>query len=123
MIKRITVYLMISLMSLGGLPLQAHAGIVGTEQAIAAQQHAERVARLQQLLAREDVARELVQRGVDPVAASERVAALTQEELAAVAGQIDELPAGSGVVGVIGVVFVVLLVLEAVGVTDVFTSF
>lgn len=123
MIKRMTVYVVITLMSLGGMPLQAQAGVIGTDRAIAAQEHVQRVARLQQLLAREDVARALEQRGVDPVAASERVAALTEEELAGVAAQIDELPAGAGLVGVIGVVFIVLLILEAVGVTNVFTNF
>jgi hypothetical protein len=122
MMKRLTGYLMIAVMFLGGIPLQVYAGVIGTDRAIAAEQHTQRVERLQQMLAREDVAHELVQRGVDPAAASERVAALTEEELAKVAGQIDSLPAGSGVVEVIGVVFVVLLVLELLGVTNVFTA-
>lgn len=122
MIKRLTGYLMIAVMFLGGAPLQAFAGVIGTDRAIAAEQHTQRIERLQGLLAREDVAQELVRRGVDPAAASERVAALTGEELATVAAQIDTLPAGAGVVEVIGVVFVVLLVLELLGVTNVFTK-
>lgn len=120
--KRITGYLMIAVLFLSGVPLHAYAGVIGTDQAIAAQQHAQRIQRLQETLAREDVARELTLRGVDPVAASERVAALTEEELAAVSGQIDSLPAGGSVLAVVGVVFVVLLILELVGVTNVFTS-
>jgi hypothetical protein len=122
MIKRLTGYLMIAVMFLSGVPLQAFAGVIGTDRAIAAEQHTQRIERLQGLLAREDVAQELVRRGVDPAAASERVAALTEAELATVAAQIDTLPAGAGVVEVIGVVFVVLLVLELLGVTNVFTK-
>jgi hypothetical protein len=60
---------------------------------------------------------------VDPVAASERVAALTDEELRYLDGRLAELPAGAGVVEVIGIVFVVLLILELVGVIDIFKSF
>ena len=96
---------------------------IATDQAIAAEQHAQRIDRIQELLAREDVAEQLVLRGVDPVDASERVAALTQEELASLAGQIDNLPAGSDAIAVIGVVFLVLLILELVGVTNIFNNF
>ena len=39
------------------------------------------------------------------------------------AQQIEELPAGAGLIEVVGIVFVVLIVLELVGVTDVFKAF
>jgi hypothetical protein len=120
MIKRLTSYLMITIMLFTGFPLQAYAGVIGTDQAIAAGQHAQRIERLQEMLAREDVRQELVSRGVDPADASERVAALTEEELASLAGQIDKLPAGGDAVAVLGVVFLVLLVLEVVGVINIF---
>ena len=120
MIKRLTSYLMITIMLFTGVPLQAYAGVIGTDQAIAAGQHAQRIERLQEMLAREDVRQELVSRGVDPVDASERVAALTEEELAILAGQIDNLPAGGDAIAVLGVVFLVLLVLEVVGVINIF---
>ncbi|MEJ2310037.1 MAG: PA2779 family protein [Gammaproteobacteria bacterium] len=122
MIKRITTYFMIAVIFVTGVPLQAYAGVIGTDQAIAAGQHTQRIERLQEILAREEVAEELVLRGVDPVAASERVAALTEEELASVAGQIDNLPAGGDAIAVIGVVFLVLLILELVGVINIFNS-
>lgn len=123
MIKRLTTYFMIAVIFVTGVPLQAYAGVIGTDQAIAAGQHTQRIERLQEILAREDVAEELVMRGVDPVAASERVAALTEEELATVAGQIDSLPAGGDAIAVIGVVFLVLLILELVGVINIFKGF
>ena len=123
MIKRLTTYFMIAVIFVTGVPLQAYAGVIGTDQAIAAGQHTQRIERLQEILAREDVAEELVMRGVDPVAASDRVAALTEEELATVAGQIDRLPAGGDAIAVIGVVFLVLLILELVGVINIFKGF
>ena len=50
--------------------------------------------RIAALLNREDVAAELVGRGITPQDAKARVAALTDTEAAALAGQIDALPAG-----------------------------
>jgi hypothetical protein len=111
---------MITIMLFTGVPLQAYAGVIGTDQAITAGQHAQRIDRLQEMLSREDVKQELVLRGVDPVDASKRVAALTEEELASLAGQIDNLPAGADAIAVLGVVFLVLLVLEVVGVINIF---
>jgi hypothetical protein len=120
MIKRLTSYLMITILLFTGVPLQAYAGVIGTDQAIAAGQHAQRIERLQEILSHEEIKQELVLRGVDPVYANERVAALTQEELASLAGQIDNLPAGGDAIAVLGVVFLVLLVLEVVGVINIF---
>ncbi|MGD8236772.1 MAG: PA2779 family protein [Chromatiales bacterium] len=120
MIKRMTSYLMITMLLFTGVPLQAYAGVIGTDQAIAAGEHTQRIERLQEMLSRDDVKQELVLRGVDPLYASERVAALTQEELASLAGQIDSLPAGADAIAVLGVVFLVLLVLEVTGVINIF---
>jgi hypothetical protein len=72
------------------------------------------------VLDREAVQAQLVVLGVDPGAAIERVAALTDDELRSLDGRLASLPAGAGVLEVIGVVFVVLLILEVVGVINVF---
>jgi hypothetical protein len=106
-----------------GLPTHAFAGIIGTERVIAAQPGNSDVARLQSYLSREDVARELQRLGVDPVAAQERVAALTDQELRQLGVQVNELPAGAGVVEIIGITFIVLLILELTGVINIFTAF
>jgi hypothetical protein len=57
---------------------------------------------------------------VDPIAANERIAALTDEELALLATELESQPAGGSLLGVAGVVFIVLLILELVGVIDIF---
>jgi len=61
--------------------------------------------------------------GVDPSQVDARIASLTDGELRTLAGQMNDLPAGSGALAVIGIVFLVLLILEAVGVIDIFKKF
>lgn len=99
-----------------------HAMIVGTEQAIAMTERADVLAEVTAALEREDVQQQLVALGVDPQQALERVSSLTPDELAALDGQLADLPAGGSLLGVLGVILVVLIVLELVGVTNVFNK-
>lgn len=102
----------------------AHARILGTEAAVLDGQRMERMNRINAALAREDVTQAMVALGVDPTDASQRVAGLTDAELARLDGQLGSLPAGStSVIAVIGIVAVVLIILELVGVTNIFTNF
>lgn len=70
-------------------------------------------------MAREDVRTAMIDLGVDPREAEQRVDALTLDELVMLEQQIDNLPAG-GVLAALGVVLVVLIVLEVLGVTNIF---
>ena len=108
-------------MMLIGFP--AHAGMIGTEQAVAASTRAENMATVQSFMAREDVRAQLESWGVESAQATDRVAQLSDAELQQVAMNIESQPAGGGALVIIGVVFVVLLILELVGVTNIFTSF
>ncbi len=76
------------------------------------------------LLARDEVSRELRELGIDPAQARDRVEALSDAELAVIAGRLDQLPAGGSAVGAIVtallIVFIILLITDIVGVTDVF---
>ena len=80
------------------------------------------LASVQARLAREDVQQAMVQLGVDPVEASLRVAALDQQELLQLQGQLEQLPAGGSLLALIGAVFVVLLILEVTGVINIFNK-
>lgn len=100
----------------------AQAVIVGTDAAIAMSERAEALATINAALMRDDVRDRLEALGVDPADALTRVNALTDAELASLATQLDELPAGGDVLGVLGVILVVLIVLELLGVTNVFTG-
>ncbi len=74
-----------------------------------------------QWLAREDVREQFAELGVDAGEIDARIAALSDPEIAVLAEQLEEQPAG-GLLGVIGVVFIVLLILELVGVIDIFKN-
>src|SRR5262245_36894150 len=71
-----------------------HADVIGTQQYITAIDREAAIARIDAVLAREDVRKQLEHYGVDPVAANERVAALSDEELQTLANNLDGVPAG-----------------------------
>jgi hypothetical protein len=114
--------LSLSLINVGMLQ-SAHAGLIPTEEvagALAAGQSGPGHARLVAALARDEVRSEMVRLGVDQALAVDRVAALTDEEAARLADQIDSAPAGSGIVGALLLVFFVLLFTDLLGWTKVF---
>jgi hypothetical protein len=84
-----------------GLPFQVNAGMIGTDEVVsAAQAQVARTAVLSQI-SRADVAAQLQSLGLTPQVAKDRVAALTDVEVAKLAGQIDSLPAGASSGGAI----------------------
>ena len=100
----------------------ARAGVITTQQYLSAVDRDAALARIDAVLAREEVRSRLEHHGVDPVAADERIAALTDQELELLATELENLPAGGDLLGVVGVVFIVLLILELVGVIDIFSK-
>jgi hypothetical protein len=76
------------------LSFQSSAGMIGTDQvATSGSTSAERM-HVQTLLSRSDVANALQSMGVDPKAAADRVAMLTDDEVRQLSGKLDALPAG-----------------------------
>ena len=100
-------------------PPLARSDVIGAERFIEVTDRAATVADIQAALAREDVREQLERLGVDADHATARVAALNDQELALLAENLEELPAG-GLLATIGVVFLVLLILELVGVINIF---
>jgi hypothetical protein len=105
----------------------AQAALITTDQVIGAQtqggaQHERR--KVEAFLQRQDVRDQMVAFGVDPAEAAARVASLSDGEIREIAGQIDRLPAGQGViVALIGAalfIFLVLLITDLLGLTHVF---
>jgi hypothetical protein len=108
--------LIVSLTAIG-LPLPAHAGMVSTDAVVASAQRDS----VSSFLERADVRAQLEAQGVNPADVKARVAALTDQEAAQLAGQIEALPAGGAdVLGVILVVFLVLLLTDILGFTKIF---
>jgi len=112
--------LMVSMLSLSLWVPSAQAGMVSSEQLIDSQAtHPDRE-RIRALFDRQDVREQLQARGVDANAAAARVDALTDDEVAAINGKLDSLPAGGDVVGTLVFIFIVLLVTDILGFTKVF---
>jgi hypothetical protein len=100
-------------------PLSAE--IIGTLTALETTQRDRDLETVSRALASEQVRQQLSRLGVEPSQVDARVAALTDEELRAMAQRIDSMPAGGiGFLGVVGIAFVVILVLELVGAIDIF---
>ena len=117
-IRRFIASLLVVSMTGLALTLPAQAAVVATDAALAAAQR-ERVAAL---LERSEVRSQLEAHGVRPAEVKARVAALTDEEAAQLAGQLERLPAGGeGIVGAFVIVFLVLLITDLLGLTQVFT--
>lgn len=100
-----------------GMPTSSMAGIVTTEEVNASAQREQ----VLNFLARSDVQARMQSMGVDPAAARDRVAALSDEEVATLSGEIERLPAGgTEVLGALLLVFVILLITDILGFTKVF---
>ncbi len=102
----------------------ANAALISTEQVVEREATAEDRTRVMDFLAREDVRAQMIELGVDPAIAVARVAGLSDAEIGDIAGRIDQLPAGQGVVsailGTALIVFLVLLITDILGLTDVY---
>ena len=115
--------LLVRLMSIAlicmGFAQVSSGGMVATTYLIEGEARAASLARVEVLLASEEVARQLATLGVDQELLAQRLQGLSDAEILALEGRLDEQIAGGGALGVIGAVFLVLLILELVGVTDV----
>ena len=111
----------LSLLSLG-LAQASGAAMIGTQQVIQSESREASIARVETFFARQDVAKQLVMFGVDPLAVQSRVGNMTDAELVALEGRLDRHVAGGDAIAVIGVVFLVLIILELMGITDIFKA-
>ena len=102
----------------------AQSALVTTDQVLAASQAEEDRARVLSFLAREDVRQQITSLGVDPDEAARRVQSLSDAEIAQIVDQMDQDPAGQGVVvflvATILIIFLILLITDLLGATDVF---
>lgn len=106
------------------LPSMAVASMVATDSVVETQATAENRAKVNAFLEREDVRAELEAFGVDAKEAQERVAGLSDDEIAQIAGHLHAEPAGEGVLGtIVGValiLFLVFAITDVLGATNVF---
>lgn len=109
----------VSILNLG-MVSAAQAGIVSTSQIVRTDRDIN-LASVRSQLERAEVRAQMEKMGVDATAVDQRIAALSDRELAEMATQMQKAPAGGdGILVVIGLVFVVLIILEFTGVIDIF---
>ena len=86
----------------------AFAAMVSTPHLIAEPERAQLVRNTTE---RQQVQQQLVELGVDPIEASERVKQMTDQQISSLQGQIAELPAGAGVSTTNLLLIVIVLIL------------
>ena len=118
--KRLVASLVIASTALMGLPMTAQAAIVSTDEAMSTPMAAANRDRVNTFLTRSDVRKALQEQGVNGDAAVERVKAMSDTEVAQLAGRIDQAPAGGDILGILFTIFIVLLVTDIMGLTKVF---
>lgn len=119
-IRQLLVYALIFSINWMALAGPASAAMISSEALVQASRRDVTEAKVLQALSRPALVQQMEKLGVDPIAARERVAALTDEELAALDQRLDSLPAGGDILGALLFVFVLLLVTDILGLTKVF---
>ncbi len=119
-LRQVFVYALVLMLNLVGLSAPAQAALIGTDALAAASTRQASEQKVQAALARDDVSRQLQKMGVNPDEARQRVAALSDRELAGLSGKIDRLPAGGDFFGTVGLIFIILLITDILGFTKVF---
>lgn len=117
-LKKMLVYLLASSFIFVGFGQSAQAALIGTQELVAAADQGR--AQLAAQLARPELQARLQALGIAPADAQARVAALSDQEAASMASQIDALPAGGDVLGAVVVIFAVLLITDILGFTKVY---
>lgn len=104
------------------IPLSAvKAEMVTTEQILQSNGSIGDREKVARFLEHKVVREQMVRLGVDPTEVESRIAALSDQEITQIAGQIDQLPAGQAttneivlyVLAVVGIIFLIILVLAA----------
>ena len=97
---------------MGAFPFSTYAGMVGTDEVVAAAHTQSARDKVRDFLGRTEVRNQLQSLGVSANSAQARVSAMTDTEVASIAGRIDSLPAGgmtgwaiAGIVIVIGLIW------------------
>jgi hypothetical protein len=116
MIRRFIASLLILSLTGLGVAAPAQAAMVATDAAVVGTDRGH----ILSLLDRADVRTQLQAYGVDAAHVKMRVAAMTDEEAAQLAAQLDSLPTGGSIVGAIVLVFLVLLITDILGFTKIF---
>lgn len=105
---RMLLGLMISFSIVNFPVMKAHAGMITTTEAVQEMTRAQGEQTVANFLGRDDVKKELIKLGVDPIEATSRLAVLSDSEVKKLSMDIKEAQAGGAIVGILVVVLVIL---------------
>ncbi len=118
--RMVAVLLSMSLIWLGLFSSLTQADLISTQEMQSQLDQKYNKQQLQDLLSKAEVQEQLITLGVDIDTAKERVNQLTIEEISLLNEQIDELPAGSGILDLIVLFLLVFIITDVIGATDIF---
>ncbi|OZG73205.1 hypothetical protein BTA51_12035 [Hahella sp. CCB-MM4] len=118
--RPVSVVLAIFTLLLGLQSSVSRAAMISTESQLQSEQLQYDREQLLQLTQTDEAKDILLSMGVSPDDVEKRINHMTQEELAQFNQQMNDMPAGAGVVGVILLIFVILIVLDLLGTTNIF---
>ncbi|MEX0618995.1 MAG: PA2779 family protein [Pseudohongiellaceae bacterium] len=118
--RKFQAYLLIITMLGFGATAPAMADLVPTRDLVNAEQVDAKKDQLRSMFAREDVRDTLINLGVNPENALDRVDAMTDAEVASMVENIEAMPAGADALGTIAIILVIVILLDVAGVTDIF---
>lgn len=101
--------------------IQAQAAMIGTSEAVAQQQLSVDRAELKSMLDDKAVQDKLASMGVTQDQVEKRIDSLTADELAQFNSQLDQAPAGAGVVGIIVLFLVIFIITDMLCATNVYS--
>ncbi|AHF01990.1 hypothetical protein THIAE_09725 [Thiomicrospira aerophila AL3] len=107
-------------MVLGVASMGAQASMISNAELAAVEAQLELRDQVMQQITRADVQQQLVAMGVSVKDVEQRIAAMTDAEIAQLHSQLQDLPAGAGVIGIALFVFVVFVITDVLGATDIF---
>ena len=99
---------------------QAQAAIIANAQLIDQVQQANDKDALLQTINRVDVQEQLLSMGVTTAELESRINQMTQQEIAQLNQQINDLPAGGDILGIIVLIFIIFIITDVIGATDIF---
>ncbi len=118
--KTLSLILSALVMWSGLLLSSANAGVISSSDMLVEQHQFESKQSVKAFLDRDDVKQQLVDMGVSPTDVDARINAMTADELAELNANLQDAPAGAGLVGVVLTIFIVFVITDVIGATDIF---
>tara|TARA_R100000687_G_C6406355_1_gene144316 strand:- start:310 stop:714 length:405 start_codon:yes stop_codon:yes gene_type:complete len=98
----------------------ANAAVVSTSDMLVEHQQFENKQAVKDFVNRDDVKQQMLDLGVSPQDVDSRINSMTSAELAQLNANLQDAPAGAGVVGVVLTIFIVFVITDVIGATDIF---